>query len=151
MKYPSSNLTSWFTLAGSRASFTVSFFPFDWHLRITKLTLSATCFIWSFFSLKQEAQGLRSEPVCMPNFVSTSLTVLEILFGEENQRWLPGSHIGFWITSKFKLDLYLFAIHLRTKYHFNISNSSWDIAWRRKSKMAAWQPYWISDRLQIQT
>ena len=71
--------------------------------------------------------------------------------GNENPRWLPGSHIGFLILSKISLDMYLIMIQLHTKNHFNISNGSQDIERKWKSKMAAWRPYWISDWLQNRT
>ena len=84
----------------------------------------------------------------MPKIIYISQTVLEILSGNKNQRWLPGGHIGFLIGSKIVLDLYLIMIQLHAKNHFNISNGSRDIKQKRKSKIAAWRPYWISDRLQ---
>ena len=128
-----------------------------------------------------------------------SQTVLELLSGNENPRWLPGGHIGFPIGPKIEVDLYLIMIHLHTENHFNISNGSrviqrkWNPRWlpggyivyliifnvevdlslvhtnkpakfqinqsndsqdverKWKSKMAAWWPYWISDRLQNRT
>ena len=88
---------------------------------------------------------------CVPKIVSVSRTVLEITQINENSRWRPGGQIWFLIGCKFKLDLYLLMIHPHTKYHFNISNGSWDNAQKPKSKMTAWQPYWILDQLNIWT
>ena len=34
------------------------------------------------------------------------------------------------------------------KFQINCSNDSSDIKQKRKSKMVAWRPYWMSDRLQ---
>ena len=42
-------------------------------------------------------------------------------------------------------------IYPHTENHWNISNGSWVIEWKWKSKMAAWWPYWISNQLQNRT
>ena len=82
------------------------------------------------------------------NHFNISNVFQDIMSRNENPRWLPGGHIGLLIGSKTKLDLYIIMIHLHTENHFNISNSSPDIERKRKSNMAAWRPYWISNRLQ---
>ena len=74
--------------------------------------------------------------------------VLELLNGNENPRWLSGRHTRFLIGSEIELDLYLIMIHQHTKNHYNISNGSRVIERKRKSKIAAWRPYLILDRLQ---
>ena len=63
-------------------------------------------------------------PINVPNFKSIAQTLLEILSGNENPRWQPGSHIGFLIGSKIELDFCLISTNICAKFQINCSNVS---------------------------
>ena len=58
-------------------------------------------------------------------------------FSTQNPRWTPDSHFGFLILSKIKVGLCLICTNLWAKFQINYPNTSWDIEWKIKFKMAA--------------
>ena len=90
-------------------------------------------------------------PINVTNFKSIAQTLLQILSGIRNSKWLPGSHIRFLIRSKIEHNLRLTCTNKYAKFKINFSNVSCDIERKQKSKMATWWPSWISDRVENQT
>ena len=90
-------------------------------------------------------------PVNVSYFKPIAQTFLETLSRIQNPRLLAGGHIEFPIGSKIKLDLLLICTNKCAKLQINCSNASWDIEQKQKFKMAAWQPYSISNELQNRT
>ena len=86
-------------------------------------------------------------PIYPQNFKSIAEMLLEIFSGNENQRCLPGSHIGYLISSKIQWDLRPICTNKPAKFQINFLNASWVIGQNRKSTMDIWRPFWISDRL----
>ena len=87
-------------------------------------------------------------PINVQNFISIAQMLLEILRVNENPRWPLGGHIEFPIGCKIKIYFWLICTNKCAKFHINCLNASWDIERKWKSKIAAWRPYWISDRHQ---